>query len=381
MHAAWLAGLGPALALVWLVMRGVVAIVVVPVAEELAFRGLLYRLLIARDFETVRFGQLSWLAVAGSALAFGVMHQRWLAGLMAGVVLALVMVRHGPTDGCDCRPRRRQCRDRGRCRACSAAGRCCSSTVARPVRRHAMRGRNAARQAVAARVHRHASAPEQEHAEPYRRTGRISMDRLLAEWAQRLNGVAAAVIVLATAILSWGTLTPTVVGPVALLAGALVGAVLAVVICGSVAMLGQIMARLDRLEAGDMISPARAAGTAPRSCARPTRRRTRTSMAPRRSASEMLAETAETPEELANTAQYRQVRRVPPAEGADGARHQGLQERALSGRRITRARQAAGSGRAEDTAAGAGEGLTRRLAVLLAQRPISSSESRTRRLP
>ena len=67
----------------------------VPIAEELAFRGLLHRWLISRRFETVAFAQFSWLALVVSSLLFGFMHQRWIAGALAGAVFALVMYRSG----------------------------------------------------------------------------------------------------------------------------------------------------------------------------------------------------------------------------------------------------------------------------------------------
>jgi CAAX prenyl protease-like protein len=67
----------------------------VPIAEELAFRGLLHRWLISRRFDTVAFAQFSWLAFVVSSLLFGFMHQRWIAGALAGAVFALVMYRSG----------------------------------------------------------------------------------------------------------------------------------------------------------------------------------------------------------------------------------------------------------------------------------------------
>ena len=51
----------------------------VPIAEELAFRGFLYRWLISRKFETVPFGQFSLIALFASSLLFGMLHERWLA--------------------------------------------------------------------------------------------------------------------------------------------------------------------------------------------------------------------------------------------------------------------------------------------------------------
>ena len=83
------------LASVWLTIRAIGSIIMVPIAEELAFRGLLYRWLISRRFETVDFAKFSWFAYIVSSLLFGLMHQRWIEGTLAGAVFALLMYRSG----------------------------------------------------------------------------------------------------------------------------------------------------------------------------------------------------------------------------------------------------------------------------------------------
>lgn len=80
---------------VWLAIRAIGSIVMVPIAEELAFRGLLHRWLISRRFESVGFAQFSWLAFIASSLLFGLMHQRWIEGSLAGAIFALLMYRNG----------------------------------------------------------------------------------------------------------------------------------------------------------------------------------------------------------------------------------------------------------------------------------------------
>jgi len=91
----WLAEIGPWLAIGWLTARGIGTIVLVPIAEELAFRSFLYRRLIRRDFHIVAPTAFSWLALVVSSLLFGALHERWLAGALAGAIFALVMVRSG----------------------------------------------------------------------------------------------------------------------------------------------------------------------------------------------------------------------------------------------------------------------------------------------
>ena len=93
----WLASLPVWLAAIWLSLRAFGSIALVPVAEELAFRGYLSRVLISTEFEDVGFGEFRWLAFIGSSVAFGLMHQRWVAACLAGAVYALLMYR---TKGC-----------------------------------------------------------------------------------------------------------------------------------------------------------------------------------------------------------------------------------------------------------------------------------------
>jgi exosortase E/protease (VPEID-CTERM system) len=92
---AWIAAQPAWLAAMWLTIRAIGSIIMVPIAEELAFRGLLHRWLISRNFETVDYATFSWLAFVVSSLLFGVMHQRWIAGAMAGAAFAVLMYRSG----------------------------------------------------------------------------------------------------------------------------------------------------------------------------------------------------------------------------------------------------------------------------------------------
>ena len=79
----------------WLVFRVVGTVVTVPLAEELAFRGFLTRKLIASDFEEVPPGRFTWLSFLASSVLFGLLHGRWLAGTLAGMVYALALYRRG----------------------------------------------------------------------------------------------------------------------------------------------------------------------------------------------------------------------------------------------------------------------------------------------
>lgn len=79
----------------WLTIRVIGSVLVVPFAEELAFRGYLIRRLISADFESVPPGKLTaWSLLISSAL-FGLLHGRWFAAFAAGIVYAFVYNRRG----------------------------------------------------------------------------------------------------------------------------------------------------------------------------------------------------------------------------------------------------------------------------------------------
>ena len=79
----------------WLAARVIGSIVVIPLAEELAFRGYLTRRLIAADFQAIREGSFTWSSFLLSSILFGVLHQRRLAGTAAGMLFAVAYYRRG----------------------------------------------------------------------------------------------------------------------------------------------------------------------------------------------------------------------------------------------------------------------------------------------
>jgi len=79
----------------WLLARVLGSVVVVPIAEELAFRGYLLRRLIAADFTAVSPKQFTVFSFLVSSVAFGLLHGRWLAGILAGMIYALAQYRRG----------------------------------------------------------------------------------------------------------------------------------------------------------------------------------------------------------------------------------------------------------------------------------------------
>ena len=92
---AALGEMGVAMAGVWLVFRALGSTLVIPLVEELAFRGYLLRRLQSADFMNVppeRFGAASLVI---SSLAFGFLHTHWVAGALAGAAYAFAQRRHG----------------------------------------------------------------------------------------------------------------------------------------------------------------------------------------------------------------------------------------------------------------------------------------------
>lgn len=96
--AAWrqhLASMAPSASFAWLGFRVLGSVVFVPIAEELAFRGYLLRRLVAADFTAVSASTYTWPALLLSSVAFGALHQRWLAGTIAGLCFGAAQIRGG----------------------------------------------------------------------------------------------------------------------------------------------------------------------------------------------------------------------------------------------------------------------------------------------
>lgn len=79
----------------WLWLRTIGTIVIIPICEELAFRGYLTRFLTARDFSSVEFRNISWISIVGSSVAFGLLHDRLLLAIATGIIYALILRQRG----------------------------------------------------------------------------------------------------------------------------------------------------------------------------------------------------------------------------------------------------------------------------------------------
>ncbi|MBL8212198.1 MAG: exosortase E/protease, VPEID-CTERM system [Bryobacterales bacterium] len=78
--------------LAWLTVRVLAAVVTVPLAEELAFRGFgMRRMQGSAEFEQQPYRSAGWAAMLVPSLLFGVLHgSRWVEGMLAGLAFAAV---------------------------------------------------------------------------------------------------------------------------------------------------------------------------------------------------------------------------------------------------------------------------------------------------
>lgn len=91
----WILALPMWAAALWLAIRAAGTIIFVPIAEEMAFRGFLHRAIASQRFANATPLVMTIAAFVVTSLLFGAIHQRWLAGMLAGAVYALVMYRTG----------------------------------------------------------------------------------------------------------------------------------------------------------------------------------------------------------------------------------------------------------------------------------------------
>lgn len=79
----------------WLSVRAAGSVLVVPIAEELAFRGYLLRRLVSPDFTQVAPRHFSLWALLASSAAFGAVHGGFVGGTIAGLLFGLAQIRGG----------------------------------------------------------------------------------------------------------------------------------------------------------------------------------------------------------------------------------------------------------------------------------------------
>ena len=105
-----LAALSPLNRGLWIAARVIAAVVTVPIAEELAYRGYLLRRFKSADFDSVRFGAAGPWALLLSSIVFGAGHGTWwlpatAAGLLYGILpmrterIGEAIAAHATTNG------------------------------------------------------------------------------------------------------------------------------------------------------------------------------------------------------------------------------------------------------------------------------------------
>jgi len=90
-----LRAMSPAARILWLAVRVAAAVITVPIAEELAFRGYLLRRIASANFESVRFGQAGATALLISSVVFGLEHNgaMWVPGVLTGLAYGALVMR------------------------------------------------------------------------------------------------------------------------------------------------------------------------------------------------------------------------------------------------------------------------------------------------
>lgn len=76
---------------IFTIIRMAGAVIVVPVMEELFWRSFLIRYIINQDFSKVPIGRFTWISFLVSSFLFGLEHNLFLAGIMAGVAYNLLL--------------------------------------------------------------------------------------------------------------------------------------------------------------------------------------------------------------------------------------------------------------------------------------------------
>ncbi len=85
-----------------LVARMVRLVLVVPLVEEIFWRGFLMRYLVRENFDSVKFGTFTPLSFFGVAAVFMLVHQPvdWPAAFLTGILYGLVAVKTGSLISC-----------------------------------------------------------------------------------------------------------------------------------------------------------------------------------------------------------------------------------------------------------------------------------------
>ncbi|MDP8991354.1 MAG: exosortase E/protease, VPEID-CTERM system, partial [Acidobacteriota bacterium] len=91
-----LAATTPAIRTAWIIFRVLAAVITVPIAEELAFRGFLIRRFLSGDIDALPPQSFTWVGLGITSIAFGILHGNlWFSGFLAGLLFAWALLRRG----------------------------------------------------------------------------------------------------------------------------------------------------------------------------------------------------------------------------------------------------------------------------------------------
>jgi CAAX prenyl protease-like protein len=69
------------------------AVIVVPVMEEIFWRSFLLRFIIKNEFTSIPIGCFTWMSFLITIVLFGLEHNYYIAGIMAGIAYNLLLYR------------------------------------------------------------------------------------------------------------------------------------------------------------------------------------------------------------------------------------------------------------------------------------------------
>ncbi len=75
------------------------AVLVVPVMEEIFWRSFVLRYLVHPNFSKVPLGTFTWFSFCLGVIMFGLEHRRWIQGIIAGSVYALLVIQQKSLRG------------------------------------------------------------------------------------------------------------------------------------------------------------------------------------------------------------------------------------------------------------------------------------------
>lgn len=77
----------------FIISRMIGAVLIVPIMEELFWRSWFLRYLISQDFQSVELGRFTFPSFLIGTVMFGLEHNLWFAGIMAGIIYSLLLYR------------------------------------------------------------------------------------------------------------------------------------------------------------------------------------------------------------------------------------------------------------------------------------------------